>query len=284
MGSKGATHKEATMTRDTAYLEQRFHQIYGHREAMLNEHSLEDVVIQSASNPLTCSGMLRPSSTVKSGDYLAFEGKTWIVRGINTLRLSPVAELYLCNQSFKLAGVENPILCYFNSATSTGQSLTTADKFYELDSKVTLYVQLNELTKCLTTGYRLIINRRVYKITGINDSTYPSLLMVGCELTDKLEMDNIEEGLAYNGDTVPSTPMDLNIFGEEKVKCGSIHRYELSQAVEGEWMVDNPKLAILTIVAPHMVEVEFLNKSDWVELTFIPSDSSNPVVKDILIY
>ena len=282
MESKGSSHKEATVKRDTAHLERRFNQIYGHREADLNGQSLEDVVIQSNTNPLLCSAMLRPSSNVKSGDYLTFEEQTWIVRGINRLKLSPVAELYLCNQLFKLKGVEQPIVCYFNSSTVAGQSVTTSDKFYELDSKVTLYVQKNKHTEQLTTGYRLVINKRVYKITGVNDLTYPSLLMIGCELTDVLEMDNIEEGIAYNQFKTPVIE-NLDIIGEGKVKRGSNHQYKLSHLVEGEWDIDNPHLANYTVTDTGVIELEFLKTSDWLELKFIPTDGE-PIIKDILIY
>ena len=96
----GTTYREVMMNQEVEVFERDFTDILGWRMAQLNEQENMDVVIQSTTNNLTKSALLRPSDLerVRSGSYLTFDDETWIIRSINKSRLSPVAELYLCNQ------------------------------------------------------------------------------------------------------------------------------------------------------------------------------------------
>lgn len=271
----GTTYREVMMNQEVEVFERDFTDILGWRMAQLNEQENMDVVIQSTTNNLTKSALLRPSDLerVGSGSYLTFDDETWIIRSINKSRLSPVAELYLCNQLINFPHAEKGVPCYANSTSFGTKGLTDTDKFYELDSKTRIYIQRNELTETLTLGYRFMLSHRyVYQITEIDDMVYPGMYIVTCKMVELCDMDNPELNLAYNGNPLKEPkpePIPLQLVGEPQVKRGSTHIYEIVGAVGGEWSLDNPQLATLYPLDETHVEVRFHSKSDWVELKFV---------------
>lgn len=274
VGQHGTTHKEQMMNEEKEWLEEGFNDVLGHVDAFLNKEEPIDLVIQSTTNNLTKSAMLRPSDIerVGSGAYLSFDGDTWIVRSTNKSRLSPIAELYLCNQVINFPNMEEGVPCYANSTSFGTKGIADTDKFYELDSKTRLYIQRNEITEKLYLGYRFMLaHRNVYEITEIDDMVYPGLYIVTCKLVELCDMDDTENNLAYNG--IPLQPEDkpiipLEIVGEEQVKRRSIHTYQILGAEGGEWSIDNPSLADLVVLDNQTVELHFKSKADWVELKF----------------
>ena len=284
VGQHGTSYKEIALNQQREELEYEFKNIYGHVEAVLNELEPIDLVIQSTTNNFTKSAMLRPSEKrVSSGAYLKFDDDFWIVRSLNKSRLSPVAELYYCNQRINFPNLKEAVPCYANSTTFGTKGVTDTDKFYELDSKTRLYIQDNEITKQLKLGYRFMFNHRaVYEITEIESTIYNGLLIITSKLVQLCEMDDLENNLAYNGvplqpeiENTPPTP--LQIVGEEVVKRRSVHRYQVIGATNGRWELDNPSLADLVVIDNGTVELQFKAKSDWLELRFTQRRQEEPI-------
>lgn len=289
----GTSYKEIALNKSKQQLNDKFATILGHTEALLNFKDEIDFVHETTSNVFVSSALLRPDTLLNSGDYLTFNHKTWIVRSLNSDKLSPEAELYLCNQTFRLKGVEEPIYCYSNSSTFGTKGVEDTGKFNELDSKTRLYFQHNAQTEQIKVGHRLMfMNRYVYKINEIDDLVYPGMFIATCSIESHLEMDDFENNLAYNeGQPMESAsiPASLEIDGVDQLKKSTTERFTVEGDWVGEWSLDDESYATLQVINEREVELTTLKKSGWIELRFSTTHPTNPfevyvATKEILIY
>lgn len=270
----GTSYKEIALNQEREDLEANFTTILGHVEAQLNQKDSVDLVLQSTTNFFTKSAMLRPSDVnrVKSGDYLMFDDEFWLTLTVNKTRLSPVAELYFCNQRLCFPHVPEGVPCYASSTSFGTKGIANIDKFYELDSKTRLYVQKNEITNQLYLGYRFMFeHQQVYEITEIERAIYSGVYVITCRMVELCDMDDTKNNLAYNKRPLecPEPPkQSLEILGSTTVKRKTSEIYRIAGAVAGEWFIDNPKLADLIVLDDQSVELRFGSTSDWLTLTF----------------
>ena len=275
----GTTEYEQSVREEIHWLEQGFENIIGYVKGTLNKEKPFDLVVQSTTDHLTKTALIRPSDvpTIKTGDYLSFTDETWIVRSINKNRLSPVAELFLCNQTLNFPHCREGIPCYVNSTSFGTKGVVNTDKFQELDSKTRIYIQRNEVTNTLFLGCRLMLSHRhIFEITEMDDMVFPGMYIIACKMGHSCEMDDFENNIAYNeelnqGNSQPPVEVEkptLQINGEMMVKRKSTHLYTLTYPVSGHWTLDQPSLADLTVVNDSQVELCFKTTPEWLTLTF----------------
>lgn len=288
----GKNHLENMRNQGINRMEREFVNIAGYTQAILNFEKPFEVVIESAKNHLNKYALLRPSDKLNNGDYLSFNNQTWIVRSTDYAYLNPKSELYLCNQilTFKHADVRFP--CHIDTSTYGTKGVTSAEKFYESDSKIKLYVQRNEITETIGLGYRFIISHRyVYRVTGMEDVTFPGFFSLTCENEEALEMDDFENNIAYNeGDDFAPPVLELSINGETQIKRNTEQTYRLNHDnLQGKWVIDDESLA--TIVSSNQEEVVIkTNKvAGWIELKYVVESVNETLTVDeamlnIMIY
>lgn len=296
VGLKGTSFKEVAKNEMAETMNAEFESILGHTEGFLNFKEPFDVVLTTTTNALTRTALLRPKTTLQSGDYLTLEGETWIVRGVNSTRPSMTAELFLCNQTFNLAGVDEPIYCYNNSTTFGTKGVSDIGHFQELDSKTRLYFQRNSITEQIKIGHRLMFaNEYLFKVSDINDLVYPGMYIVTCEVDSALDMDDFENNLAYNeGTTLPPAVEEdpilyLEITGASQIRKGFKTRYKVNSPIKGEWLLDDPSLGQLNVISDQEVEFIAGQRAGWAELCFATRSQQEPFTVskahvDIMIY
>ena len=292
VSKRGTTYLENSENQGREHLEREFTNIAGYNRAILNKDGEIDIIVESTQNSLNKYALLRPSAELKNGDYLTFNKQTWIVRSTDYANLNPKSEIFLCNQKLTLKNPYIQIPCYINTTTYGTKGVVSAEKFYESDSKIKMYIQRNELTEGIKEGYRFILtNRYVYKVTGIEDVTYPGMFTITCEHEESLEMDDFANNLAYNdGDTVSKPATKVEIVGETQIKKSSQYTYQLSnQDIMGEWSIDDETLATIEQVNGNEITLKTSKKSGWIELKFVARDSQEPIEVietklDIMIY
>ena len=297
VGLKGHSFKEVAKNEMNDTINAEFESILGHAEGFLNFKDPFDVVLQTTTNPLTRTAILRPETLLKSGDYLTLEESVWIVKGVNPTRPSATAELFLCNQTFRLSGVEESIYCYCNNSTFGTKGFVDNGHFGELDSKTRLYVQRNEATSQLKIGHRLMfMSEYLFKIIEINDFVYPGLYIITCDIESALNMDDFENNLAYNEVLTPSiqpeapevTPL-LTLEGPSELRKGSVTRYHVNSNQPGEWALDDESMGKLIAISDNEVEFVAGKNVGWVELSYTMRQQQAPfevlrVALDIMIY
>lgn len=292
VSKRGTTYLENSESYAKEHLEREFTNIAGYNKAVLNKDDETELVVQSTTSNLSKTIMFRPSAKIKSGDYLTFNNNTWIVRSTDYEGLHPKSEVFLCNQKLTFKNPYSIFPCHVNTTTYGTKGLVSAEKFYESDSKIKLYIQRNKVTDKLKEGYRFILgNRYAYKITGIEDITYPGMFTITCEHDESLEMDDFENNLAYNENEIEAgqTP-SVEILGETQVKKSSLYHYQLSTpSIKGEWMIDDETLATIIDENEHQITLQTHKKSGWVELRFVTRDQQEPfevidTKLDIMVY
>lgn len=289
----GATYLENSESYAKEHLEREFTSIAGYNKAILNKDGETEVIVQATTSHLSKIFMFRPSVVIKNGDYVSFNHNTWIIRSTDYEGIHPKSEAFLCNQKLTLKNPYVQFPCHVNTTTYGTKGVVSTEKFYESDSKIKLYVQRNEHTDKLREGYRFILNNRyAYKITGIEDVTYPGMFTITCEHEEALEMDDFENNIAYNeNDFEAGTPTpSVEILGETQIKKSSQYHYQLSNpSVKGEWFIDDETIATITEINEHQITLQTYKKSGWVELRFVTRDNQEPfeVIDtrlDIMVY
>lgn len=275
VGLHGSTVREVQANTSIREMERVFHQAMGYVEATLNQSEPIEVILESTTNTLVMKGMFRHQSSIKSGDYISFRDQTWIIRGVNRHLMSPQAELYFCNQVLNFRNVPEGIPCYVNNTTYGSKGTVLAgDKFLELDAKTRIYIQRNPITETLYLGKRLMLSHRyVYRITEMEDTVFPGMFIVTCQLEETNDMDDFENNIAYNSND-PLPPADSNtgmselqIIGEMQLKRKTSATYSLSSLVEGKWQVEGLDYVEILHEDDASITLQGL-KSGWVTLSF----------------
>lgn len=271
----GTNVKSARMKESRDETERNFEQMVGHVEARRNVGEPIDLVVESTANYLVCKGMLRYDAVIHSGDYLTFNDQTWIVRGINRNLMNPQVELYFCNQKLNFPAYDEGVPCYVNNTTYGSKgTILAGDKFLELDAKTKIFIQRNVATETLYLGKRIMLGHRyVYRITEMDDTVYPGMFVITCQLDEKNIMDDFEHNLAYNEKDLPlvspSTPSNElgEILGEGQLKRKTTQTYTLSNPLTGEWFVDGSDFVAVEATTPTSITLKGI-KNGWVTLSF----------------
>lgn len=273
---QGESILEARTNAGKLYANRNFTNAHGYNKAIIytsyaDEGSDIDVIVESLNSELEKDLIFRPDTKVGTGAYITYNDKFYIIREVDEDQITPKATAFLCNRHINLKGVEKNIPCYTNSTTYGSKGILDQGKFYELDSKTKIYVQLNEVTKTIKIGQRVMFaNRYVYKITEIDDLVFPNMLTIVAERDETLPMDDFENNLAWNSDNNGEKPKQVSrtlgnkIVGNEKIKFNKSDVYTINKPVA--WSIDDETIA--TIVSKTETKVELRGiKRGWVTLT-----------------
>lgn len=265
----------------------------GYFPATLKEQESEaidiDIAVRSGTSELQKYIFFRPDTRVKTGSYISYNGKTYIVREVNIDVNIPKGDCYYCNQAISFKGLDEDVPCYSNSTTYGSKGILDQNKFYELDSKTKVYIQRNKYTETLRIGQRIMFaNEYVYKITEIDDLVFKGMYTIVCQRDEILPMDDFENNIAYNEfqNTAekPETPSpdNVDITGETKIKIGNEYTYTLTQAVEGcQWLIDDETIAIITSASDDSVTIVGA-ATGWITLSATQGDTMLAEI-DILV-
>lgn len=268
-----------------------FTQIAGYKRAKLNFEDGIDIVTESTKTSLEKYIHLRHSAKVVSGDYITYtdkvdrEERTYIVQSVNYDQINPIAHGFLCNQSFRLPNIENPILCYSNSTTYGNKGIVDVNSFSQLDSKTKIYVKKTKDTESINLGTRIMFNNRyVYRITECDDVVYPGMYIMVAQRDESLVMDDFENNLAYNDDNKvaapPVHPIEIEISGASKIKVGQEETFTTKDEVD--WEVDD--LTSVNIKQSDTKSITLVGiKPTWITLT-AKVDGVVRDKKDIMVY
>lgn len=255
----------------------------GYFPATLKERESEaveiDVAVRSGTSELQKYIFFRPDTRVKTGSYISYNDKTYIVREVNIDVNTPKGDCYYCNQAISFKGLDEDIPCYSNSTTYGSKGILDQNKFYELDSKTKVYIQRNKHTETLRIGQRIMFaNEYVYKITEIDDLVFKGMYTIVCQRDEILPMDDFENNIAYNEFQTevdkPETPSpdNVDITGETKIKIGNEYTYTLTQAVEGcQWLIDDESIATIVSASDDSVTIAGA-VTGWITLSATQGD------------
>lgn len=283
-GSNTSVHEQrTTISQNQAH--RNFTLAQGYFPATLKEYGKReepvDVIVRSGTSELQKYLLFRPESDVDTGAYILYNKKTYIVKEVNKDAILPKADCYLCNRELNFKDIDYPMPCYTNSTTYGSKGIVDQGKFYELDSKTKIYIQLNDITKRLRIGQRVMFaNRYVYKITEIDDLVFPNMLTLVAERDETMPMDDFANNIAWNAYETPDKPEETSeIMGSEKIKLNASGIYTCTTEVT--WSIDEPTIA--TIVNQTETEVELRGiKRGWVTLT-ATSKSGQTQELDIMV-
>lgn len=255
----------------------------GYFPATLKERESEaveiDVAVRSGTSELQKYIFFRPDTRVKTGSYITYNDKTYIVREVNIDVNTPKGDCYYCNQAISFKDLDEDIPCYSNSTTYGSKGILDQNKFYELDSKTKVYIQRNKYTETLRIGQRIMFaNEYVYKITEIDDLVFKGMYTIVCQRDEILPMDDFENNVAYNEFQTevdkPETPSpdNVDITGETKIKIGNEYTYTLTQAVEGcQWLIDDESIATIVSASDDSVTIAGA-VTGWITLSVTQGD------------
>lgn len=255
----------------------------GYFPATLKERESEaveiDVAVRSGTSELQKYIFFRPDTRVKTGSYISYNDKTYIVREVNIDVNTPKGDCYYCNQAISFKGLDEDIPCYSNSTTYGSKGILDQNKFYELDSKTKVYIQRNKYTETLRIGQRIMFaNEYVYKITEIDDLVFKGMYTIVCQRDEILPMDDFENNIAYNEFQTevdkPETPSPdtVDITGETKIKIGNEYTYTLTQTVEGcQWLIDDESIATIVSASDDSVTIAGA-VTGWITLSATQGD------------
>lgn len=242
----------------------------GYFLATLKEYGKEeksvDIIIRSGTSELQKYIMFRPNTVVGTGAYVSYNNKTYIVKEVNMDAFLPKADCYLCNRELNFRGEKHAIPCYTNSTTYGSKGILDQDKFYELDSKTKIYIQLNPITEKLKIGQRVMFaHKYIYKITEIDDLVFPNMLTIVAQRDEAMPMDDFENNLAWNAYENPSEGEETSeIVGHEKIKLHESGTYVIDKPVE--WEIDDSTIATIVNQTETSVEIRGI-KRGWITLT-----------------
>lgn len=284
LGSEASVHATREITAKKT-INRNFVSAQGYFPATLKENGEEprdiDIIVRSGTSELQKYILLRPNTTAKTGSYILYNDKTYIVKEVNTDVVLPKADCYLCNRELNFRGVDYPIPCYTNSTTYGSKGILDQDKFYELDSKTKIYIQRNAVTDKMFIGQRVMFaNKYIYKITELDDLVYPNMLTCVAQRDEAMPMDDFANNIAWNAyeeaieNTTPS-----EIIGDERIRLHESRTYTIDKPVI--WSVDDSSIATTTSVTETSVELRG-TKRGWVTLT-ATDETGIAYEKDIMI-
>ena len=286
----GSEHSVRAVREETAKntANRNFVSTQGYFPATLKENGSEarniDIIVRSGTSELQKYLLLRPNTTVQTGAYITYNEKTYIVKEVNTDVLLPKADCYLCNRELNFRGEKHAIPCYTNSTTYGSKGILDQDKFYELDSKTKIYIQLNPITEKLKIGQRVMFaHKYIYKITEIDDLVFPNMLTIVAQRDEAMPMDDFEANIAWNAyePAINEEEDDviLEIMGANKFKLNETSVYTITIPVK--WEIDDTTIATIVEQSDQSIKVRGI-KRGWVTLSAI-SPEGKIYTKEIMI-
>lgn len=218
----------------------------------------------------------RKSTAIRKGCYVYVEGETKAY-----LVLSEVDDHYVynssiirrCPQKLKLSReLEIPFIA---ANEGFGVKLTSSNEFIsESDTKIKATIQDSPLTRSIPLNTRFIINNSehgVYKVSDI--SVYEEGILVMTCKKDKFmpEYDDLENGIAYNGDLdLPSeeTSIEYEIEGKDSIRKGQNETYTINNP-NGEWAIEDYSGSVkIASQDNNSIAINCLSYGDFITLSY----------------
>lgn len=287
VSSSGKSGLSARMNDSVNQADSNITQVAGHEDAVLNGDEKIDIVVETTKSALNKYLHLRPSSKVRSGDYISYvndigEVETYIVRQVNRGKINPIADAFLCNQVINFKGLKEPIPCYLNNSTYGSKGLSDIEKGNEMDSKTKIYVQRSVWTDKFDLGKRIMFNNRfVYKISEFEDTVWAGMYVIVCQRDESNVMDDFENNIAWNDEYAndDNVENEITINGSERIKIGVSETYTSNSPVE--WCIDG--LDSVSIIEQTETTIVLKGvKQNWVTLSALSKDETKTL--DIMVY
>lgn len=222
------------------------------------EETTKDIRVVNIDNDFNAKKIyIKPNEKLDEGDYLFFDEYWWLIDGFNINLASPSGTSLKCNQTISWKDKNGEIYCYpcnIDNDAYGSKIVTTADIYGEVSQKCKVIIQNNEDTlNFLRPNFRFILSNSdtdVYKINTRDVGIDNGVLTLICSKDVKIDEDDLENNIAYNGATNNETNTNDNdnddiqeitytITGNIKLIKDQQQTYELNEEVQGiEWKLD----------------------------------------------
>lgn len=261
----------------------------------LTEDKLDIRVVNKDSDTNKKLIYLLPRTKVREGSYIKYTDNEdeyiYLVETVENNLESPCCNSTFCNQTLRV-GEEIEIPC-IAANEGFGVKLTSANEFIsESDTKIKVTVQDNVLTRKIPLNTRFILENSEHGIYKISDiAVYKTNVLVYTCKKDKYlpEYDDLENGLAYNGDLdIPSDdndntkPTEYIITGEDSIRKGQSEIYTINYSHEnGSWEVEDYSNSVEIVNQDNgSITLICLTYGDYITLSYKVNDAV-VVSKDI---
>ena len=143
----------------------------------------------------------------------------------------------------------------------------------DIDTKVKVQVQKNELTESVKVGTRIMFSHSKHGIYKIGDvSVYQEgILVYTCKKDRYMEgYDDIENNLAYN--ETGNISSDIYIRGKDEIRKGRQESFAISEDVNGYFMISDEDILKINVVS-----------SDEKQITIVGNTPSEVITLDYVV-
>jgi hypothetical protein len=164
------------------------------------DSDLDTRIVNVDTNTLKKKIYLRPDTNLDVGDYIIYPNKTYLILQIEDNLISPYSECQECNHllQWMIDGQLYSTESYVTNKTkyTLGISSEVAG-ITEEDSRLSIDIPYNKITKTILSGQRFLINNKAWKTTQTDFTSVTGLLTVLLGQTDiNYEIDDLELGIA----------------------------------------------------------------------------------------
>lgn len=193
----------------------------------------EKVIIYNNLNPLNPTKeervlQAKMEANIKRGDYISFDDglgdKTYMITSsIDSHYVFKKARIRLCNQTLMCEGQSKPLLCVADNTSYGTKGLEDNKYFEELDTRLKVWVQKNEISDRYVVNMKFIFNHtNVYMVTKIDNISMENIYLMEMTLVPmNPSADNGKENIADNSNVVlPNAEIKIDEKALTKIKVG----------------------------------------------------------------
>lgn len=219
----GSSDKEAFINIAKEYSLEKFNDSPYYRQVDINGAPMDVRLVQKTKYNERAI-LFKPDTVIDIGSYVKWGDQTWLMMDFFVNEIYPKSTAHLCNEVLKWKtkdGIPKEYPCSISTSRGIMDAQGNSFDIQLPDGTLMMDVQMNVDTKSIPLSLRLILNGRVYKITGI-DNVSQSVLGKGT-LRFTVETDTVanaaddfvngyaSNNMLYGGasaDTPPSTDGD----------------------------------------------------------------------------
>lgn len=238
------------------YILRHFNEHPAYRKALLTRPTLktEEIDIRITNVDKTSIEKklyLLPNMVVELGSYISFENKVFIVTDFEYNLITPYCTAKLCNQRLTI-DKEFSQPCYVTNDSYGAKTTSTSTFIVDVDTKLKILVQDNEITKRVLTDTRLMFNNSptdVFRVVDITKSVSPGIVVMVTKKDKYVEFDDLENNYCWQFyDKNNITHTDYIIRGEGLIRVGKQYAYNLeplSSEANVSFEIDDSSVAII---------------------------------------
>lgn len=286
--------EDPILQRSKGYIARHFNEHPAYKKALLTRPTLktEEIDVRIINIDKTSSKKkiyLLPDMVVELGSYISFEDKVFIVTDFEYNIITPFCNATLCNQSLTI-DKEVSIPCYVTNDSYGSKTTATSSLIVDIDTKLKILVQDNDITKKLLVDTRLMFNHSatdIFRVVDITTSVYPGITVMITKKDKLVEFDDLENNYCwqfYNKNNIAQT--DYIIKGEPLIKVGKIYEFSLEPSTtEGNvsFEVDNTEIAVVDEISGKKCFIRPLIGNEIFTLKAIDSQSNTVLCEKNII-